>query len=90
MIYVIGFAVFVALIVAIVKAASGERYTKMSEEEYEAEVRRSSLMGAAVAGLQKVIDPDHHVQHIEEQAQRLEADAANLGDGPVAGKPKLD
>jgi hypothetical protein len=90
MIYVIGLVVFVVLVVAIAQAASGDRYANMSEEEYEAEVKRGSLMGAAVAGLQKVIDPDHHVQHIEEQAQRLEADSADLGDRHVPGQGKRD
>jgi hypothetical protein len=85
MIYVIGFAVIVALIVAIAKAASGDRYSKMTDEEYEAEVQRSSRMGAAVTGLQKIIDPSHSAEYVQEQAQRLEADGANSGDGPEAG-----
>jgi hypothetical protein len=86
MITLIGIVIFIALVVAIAKAASGDRYSKMSEEEYEAEVQRSSKMGAAVAGLQKVIDPSHGVQYVQEQAQRLEADSADEGDGPEPGR----
>ena len=85
MIYLIGLGIFVGLIVAIAKAASGDRYAAMTDEEYEVEVQRSSRMGAAVAGLQKVIDPSHGVEYVQEQALRLEADGAEESDGPEAG-----
>lgn len=88
MIYVI-FLVLLALIVyGIAKAASGDRYSKMTEEQFEAEAKRSSSMGAAVAQFQKVFDPSHHVEYTQEQQQRIEADGFELGDKPIAGEKK--
>ena len=54
----------------------------MSEEEYEAAAQRSSGLGAAVGVVQKVIDPSHHVEYIEEQRQRVEAESTESGDRP--------
>jgi len=88
MIYFVALAVVALLVYGIMKAASGGRYSKMTEEEFEAEAKRSSAMGAAVSGLQKVIDPSHRVEYVEEQQQRLEADGSDLGDGPEAGKDR--
>jgi hypothetical protein len=86
MAYFIALGVLVLVIWGIVKAASGDRYSKMSEEEFEAEAKRTSLMGAAVAGLQKTIDPSHRVEYQQEQELRVEADGAEEGDGPEAGR----
>lgn len=89
MIYVIITLAILALIIyGIVRAASGDRYSKMTEEEFEAEAKRSSSIGSAVAGLQKIIDPSHHVEYTEEQQQRIEADGAELGDKPEASQKK--
>jgi hypothetical protein len=90
MIYVMGLAIVAAIVYGIVKFASGERYFKMTEEEFEAEAKRTSLMGAAVAGLQKTIDPSHGVQYVQEQQQRMEADGAESGEKPEAGAEKKD
>jgi len=86
MIYVFWTAVVAATVYGIAKAISGERYSKMSEEEFEAEAKRSSMIGAGVAGLQKVIDPSHRVEYVEEQQQRIEADDAESGDRPKTGE----
>jgi hypothetical protein len=86
MIYFIALAVVALLVYAIVKAASGDRYSKMTEEEFEAEAKRSSLLGAGVAEFQKAIDPSHRVQCIQEQEQRIEADSAESGDKPKPGQ----
>jgi hypothetical protein len=82
---------FVVLIVyGIVKAIGGRRYSEMTEEEFAAEAKRSSAMGAAVGGLQKIIDPGHSTEHIVEQEQRLEADRTNTGDRPESGPSQHD
>lgn len=86
MIYVFGLIILALIVYAIAKAASGDRYSKMSEEEFEAEAKRSSLMGAAVADFQKFVDPSHHVEYIQEQQFRVEADGAELGDKPESGQ----
>jgi len=85
MTYVIALAFLFFIVYGIVKAAIGRRYSEMTEEEFEAEAKRSSAMGAAVGSLQKVIDPVHAVEHIEKQRQRIEAVVTNSGDRPETG-----
>ncbi len=77
----------IAVVYGIAKAASGDRYANMTEEEFEAEAKRASLVGAGVIGLQKVIDPGHRVEYVEEAKQQVEADGAESGDGPDPGQP---
>ena len=85
MVYAIGIAVLALIAIAIVKAASGRHYEDMTEEEFEAEAKRHSTIGAAVGSVQKIIDPGHSAEHIVEQQQRLEADRTNSGDRPKPG-----
>lgn len=87
MVYLMGLAILVLIIIGIVNAASGRRYENMTEEEFEAEAKRGSAMGAAVGGLQKIIGPTHSTEHIVEQQRRLEADRTNSGDQPKPGLP---
>jgi uncharacterized protein affecting Mg2+/Co2+ transport len=87
MAYLIAAIVLVVVVYAIAKAASGNRYANMTEEEFEAEAKRASLVGAGVIGLQKVIDPGHRVEYMEEAKQQVEADGAESGDGPDPGRP---
>ncbi|HEX5426190.1 MAG TPA: hypothetical protein VFW94_21760 [Candidatus Acidoferrales bacterium] len=85
MVYLIGFGILVLIAIGIAMAASGRRYSEMTEEEFEAEAKRSSAMGAAVGGLQKIINPTHSTEHIVEQEQRIEAERTNSGDHPESG-----
>jgi hypothetical protein len=85
MIYVIALG-YCLIVYGIAMFAGGRRYSEMTEEEFEAEAKRSSAMGAAVIGLQKTIDPSHPVEHIQEQ-QRIEADGAQSGDRPGTRPP---
>jgi len=85
MAYALGALILIALVYAIAKAASGNRYSEMTEEEFEAEAQRSSRLGGAVAGLQKIFDPSHHVEYVQEQQERVEADGSESGDRPKAG-----
>lgn len=87
MAYAVTAVVVFLVIVAIVKAASGGRYAKMTEEEFEKQAQRSSRVGAAVMGLQKIIDPGHRVEYAQEQSVRAEADSAETGDPPHAHPP---
>jgi len=86
MIDAIWLALLAVLVYGIVKATSRDRYSNMSKEEFEREAKRSSRMGAAVAGLQKIIDPAHRAEYIQEQRERLEADGAESGDRPQTGR----
>jgi ABC-type bacteriocin/lantibiotic exporter with double-glycine peptidase domain len=85
MIYIFWIAVLAAVVYGIVKAVSGDRYSEMTEKEFEEEAKRRSMIGAGVAEFQKVFDPSHHVEYIQEQDQRIEADGAESGDRPEPG-----
>jgi hypothetical protein len=85
--YIIGIVVLAIIVYGIAKAVSGERYSEMTEKEFEAEAKRKSMIGAGVAEFQKVFDPSHHVEYIQEQEQRIEAKSAESGDRPETGAP---
>jgi hypothetical protein len=87
MAYALAFIVVVLAIYGIVKAIGGDRYANMTEEEFEEEAKRSSSVGGAVSALQKVFDPSHHVEYVEEQQQRVEADGAESGGPPKPVAP---
>ena len=88
MAYAIAFIVVVLAIWGIVRAISGDRYyANMTEKEFEEEAKRSSSVGGAVSALQKVFDPSHHVEYVEEQQQRVEADGAESGGPPKPVAP---
>ena len=74
--------VIVALVIALVVAIGGsDRYSKMTEKEFEEEAERSSLLGAAMIGTQNLIQPSR-VQAMSKQKKRVEKDAAVPGDPP--------
>jgi len=74
--------VIVALVIALVLAIGGsDRYSKMTEKEFEEEAERSSLLGAAMIGTQNLIQPSR-VQAMSKQKKRVEKDAAVPGDPP--------
>ena len=88
MIYVILFAVFVALLVGLARAASTrDRYADMTEEEFQADADRSSLLGAAMLGLQKNLQ-QKRVEYILQRDKHLETDATTPGDRPPEGPPE--
>jgi hypothetical protein len=79
--FIVG-AVIVGVIYGLTQLASGDRYAKMTEAEFEAEARTSSSMGAAMSAVQKILDPGHRVEYVEQQNRRVEADGAEAGDLP--------
>jgi len=87
MAYLVVGIVVVVLVYAIAKAATGNRYANMTGEQFEQEAKRSSKVGAAVMGFQKVVDPGHRVEYAQEQVLRVEADAAESGDRPETPLP---
>ena len=83
MLYVGLLVVLVVLLALIIHVATGEdRYAKMTEEEFEAEARRVSLMGVAATELQRHIDPQHKVEYIAQRDKHVEADSAESDDRP--------
>jgi hypothetical protein len=87
MAYLLGLAAFAAIVYGIVKAVRGGDYENMTAEEFEAEAKRSSYMAAAIMATQKIVDPNHHVEYVQEEKERVEADSAESGDRP---DPKSD
>lgn len=83
--YVVGLFIFALILYGIYKAVTGDRYSEMTDREFEKEARHSSHFAPALMGLQKIVDPNHHVEYVEEQQQRIEADAAQSGDRPETG-----
>ncbi|HKQ88359.1 MAG TPA: hypothetical protein VJS43_16485 [Candidatus Acidoferrales bacterium] len=88
--YIVGLFIFVLILYGIYKAVTGDRYSEMSDQEFEAEARHTSQLAPAIMGLQKIVDPNHHVEYVEEQQQSIEADAAESGDRPETGPISRD
>ena len=82
MVYLIGAVIVFLAVWGIMKAASGERYANMTEEEFEAEAKRGTPVGGMVSAFQKIVDPGHSAQFAQEQTQRLQKDGAESGDLP--------
>jgi hypothetical protein len=80
MTYIVGFVVLALVIYGIVKAISGKSYAEMTEEEFEAEAKRSSHLGSAIAAAQSIIDPGHRGEYVQEQKERIEAVSAESGE----------
>ena len=87
MMYLLIGAVIVAALHGLSQLASSDRFSKMSEKEFEEEARRSSMMGAAMSSVQKIFDPSHHVEYVEEQQDRAGAEASHPGGQPPEKKP---
>lgn len=81
--------IVVLAIWGIVKAVGGDRYANMTEEEFEEEAERSSRAGSMVFALQKVVDPSHKSEYVQEQKERLEADGAESGGPPAPPAPTI-
>jgi hypothetical protein len=87
--YIIAGIIVILAICGIVKAVGGDRYASMTEEEFEEEAKRSSRTGGMVSALQKIVDPSHHVEYVQEQQERVEADGAESGGPPKPVAPAL-
>lgn len=80
------FIVFVVVLIAIVVGvARSDRYSKMTEAEFEAEAERSSLVGAAMLATQNLIQPSR-AQAMIEQKKRVENDVTAAGGEPPQEK----
>jgi len=83
--YVVGLFLFALILYGIYKAVTGDRYSEMTGQEFETEARHVSQLAPALMGIQKILDPNHHVEYVEEQQRRMEVDAAESGDRPETG-----
>lgn len=74
--------VIVAVLVALVITLGGkDRHSEMTEEEFEAEAKRISAMGAGVMELHKVFQPAR-VKQIVAERQRAKEEMNVSGDPP--------
>ncbi len=77
-------AVVVALIVGI--TAGKDRFAEMSEDEFEAEAKRASLLGAAVMEMHKFLQPTR-VEFMRKRDKRVEGDSSEASDPPPDAPP---
>jgi hypothetical protein len=67
-------AVVIALVIAFIVVLGGkDRHSEMTEEEFEAEAKRGSLLGAGVTELHKVFQPARVKQIVAERQRAKEA-----------------
>jgi hypothetical protein len=85
----------IVLVVALVGAliyvmGSPGPHEEMTEEEFEEEAKKKSLLRAGMIGLQKVLEPNR-IEHVLEQKQRVEKDDSLPGEPPSEDEvPKKD
>jgi len=76
----------IILVVALVGAliyvmGSPGPHEEMTEEEFEEEAKKKSLLRAGMIGLQKILEPNR-IERVLAQKQRLEKEDALPGDPP--------
>jgi hypothetical protein len=85
----------IILVVALVGAliyvmGSPGPHEEMTEEEFEEEAKKKSLLRAGMIGLQKVLEPNR-IEHVMEQKQHIGKDDALPGEpAPEDEMPKTD
>jgi len=85
MIYVIGVLIVIVVIGGIVALAPGDRYSRMSDKEFEEEAKRGSRIGGGVLELQKILGGPRHVEYLQKRDKHGEAERSESGDRPDAG-----
>jgi hypothetical protein len=77
------------LIAALIYTLSApDRHATMTEEEFEEEARKKSLIGAALIGLDKAVQPGR-MEHVLVQKHRVEKDGSSAdGVPPELLKPR--
>jgi len=79
MVYVFLILLIAAIAAAIFTMLAGkDRYSEMTEEEFEAEAKRNSLPAAALLGLQKVLQPTR-AEYILQRDKRVEGQHSESG-----------
>jgi len=68
---------------------SPDRHQHMSEQEFEAEVKRGSPLGAAFMGVEKVLRP-HQIEQVLNQKHKIEKGVSVAGDPPTTGNNERD
>jgi hypothetical protein len=81
----LGVAVAVVAAIIVHLRQSRNRYTRMTEEEFEAEAKRASTLGAAMLTTHQILTPHHRVEYLLQEDKHAEAEQSDSGDGPEAG-----
>lgn len=85
---VILFLLVVGLIGGLVYVmASPNRYAKMTEQEFEEDTKKNSLLGAAIIGTERALRR-READFVIEQKLRIEKDATPSGDHPPVENPE--
>jgi hypothetical protein len=87
--WIAGVTVVVLVVAFIAVLGKKEDLSDMSEEEFEAEAKRSSMIGAGVAELHKAFQPNRVKQVVEEKIRAKEARSFS-GDKPHGAEDSLD
>ena len=81
--YVFGIVLLIAVVALILRATTAEdRYTQMSEEEFEAEAKKTSMTAAGMLAVQSIVDPSHKAEYLLQQDKHVEAELAESGGQP--------
>jgi hypothetical protein len=83
--YALGMLVLLGVIWALIRAVTAkDRYAEMTEEEFEAEAKKVSAMGAGLQEFQRIVE-GRRVEYMLQQDKHVEADEADSGDKPKPG-----
>jgi len=89
--YVLGIGLLLAVATVILRVTTGEdRYARMSEEEFEAEAKRTSMTAAGMLAVQSIVDPNHRAEYLLQQDKHVEAEGEELGDRPPGHPPDAE
>lgn len=90
---VVGLVALILIGALIYVLGSANKRSEMTEEEFEAEVKRGSLLGAAFMGVEKALRAKE-IEQVLVQKERVEkgysisGDPPTTGEGDAAEKPK--
>ena len=84
---VVAFIALVLIGLLIYVLGAPDRHARMTEEEFEEEAQRASMLGAAMVGLDKALRPNR-VEHVLIQKKRVEKGDSVSGDPPTSDKPR--
>lgn len=83
--YAFGILVLLGVIWALIRAViAKDRYAEMTEEEFEAEAKKASAVGAGLQQFQRIVE-GRRVEYMLQQDKHVEADEADSGDKPKPG-----
>jgi len=82
---VVGFIALVLIGVLIYVLGTPDRHAEMTEEEFEAEAKRGSPLGAAFMGVEKVLRAKE-IENVLLQKERVEKGYTISGDPPTTGE----